>query len=305
MHPKGPAAAPRRLSGRASCRAGLAAAAEGDGLGHAKLEVCLASVSAALSAENLPRWASAAARSARRWPSLFAEACPRELGRGSSAAAAVADSNKQRHCPAASKATRLSSSSCWMRVSPRRRCSSIRGARRNSFHPSLARGSRCTSAKPAAMAFFQGAAHTASPLAQFRGQVYIVHSLQRVARRRRRGGDLRGLHAGLAWLAPWLARAAVARALGGRDGSLLAPPREGQGPRQPRGPAQRLPPRTRAGGGSCRRATSSATPAGRRTREGPCVSPRLDGKRRVRSSFTKRPQIRKRRFLGLGVAQNS
>ena len=63
-------------------------------------------VNAALAAQNSPRWASAAARSARRWPPLFAEACPRELGRGSSAAAAaVADSNKQRHCPAASKAT--------------------------------------------------------------------------------------------------------------------------------------------------------------------------------------------------------
>ena len=98
--------------------------------------------------------------------------------------------------------------------------------------------------------------------------------------------------------------------LGGRDGSLPAPPREGQGPPSPapKISAERLPPRTCAGGGSCwlsrrrarsrpesatlatplpgrrRRATSSATPAGRRTREGPCVSPRLDGKRRVRKN---------------------
>ena len=102
--------------------------------------------------------------------------------------------------------------------------------------------------------------------------------------------------------------------LGGAGGTRRKPScTASQGARPspaPKTSAERLPPHTRAGGGSCwlsrrrarsrpasarflptlatpllgrrRRATSSATPAGRRTREGPCVSPRLDGKRRVR-----------------------
>ena len=78
-------------------------------------------------------------------------------------------------------------------------------------------------------------------------------------------------------------------ALGGRDGSLPAPPREGQSPEAQRRRARSRPASARflptlapPLPGRRRRATSCATPAGRRTPEGACVSPQLDGKKRVR-----------------------
>lgn len=108
---KCPCGAPRRPSRRApggchSRSAESASSTMGD------------TVSAALAAERSP-----AQMGERRQDGRALRIVPRGAG---SAAAAAADSNKQRPCPAASRAAHLSNSSCCVRVSPRRRRGCIR-----------------------------------------------------------------------------------------------------------------------------------------------------------------------------------
>ena len=112
-------------------------------------------VRAALAAESSPKWASAAALSARRCASSSAALARDGPGTSLPAAASAAASSRSRHCPAASSSTRLSSSARGTRVSPRPRYSNMRGARRKSFQPSAELGSRCTLVRPAVSAAFR------------------------------------------------------------------------------------------------------------------------------------------------------
>ena len=85
-------------------------------------------VRAALAAESSPKWASAAALSARRCASSSA-ALARDGPGTSLPAATSAAACRSRHCPAASSSTRLSSSARGTRVSSRPRYSNMRALR--------------------------------------------------------------------------------------------------------------------------------------------------------------------------------